>query len=122
LSTSGGVESSEPLASGEVGLFFDSGNGEAWMVGWTGGHRCPLELPVPCALSRGGHSLPPTLLSFGGEETSEVRGGHSLFSFISSLTESPVVWETTLELRGPGDEERCFFVCCSNRPMRFATL
>jgi len=28
----------------------------------------------------------------------------------------------TLEVRGPGDEELCFFVCCSNRPMMFATL
>ena len=26
-------------------------------------------------------------------------GGHSRLSFISSLTESPVTWETTLELR-----------------------
>lgn len=28
----------------------------------------------------------------------------------------------TAELRGPGEEVRCFFVCCSKRPMRFATL
>lgn len=122
LSTSGGVPSSEPLASGEVRFFFNSENGEVWMVGWTGGHRCPGESPGPCELSRGGHSLPPTLLSFGGELMLEVRGSHSLFSFISSFVESPVVWETTLELWGPGDEERCFFVCCSNLPMRFATL
>ena len=31
--TSGGVASSESLASGEVGLFFNSGNGEVWMIG-----------------------------------------------------------------------------------------
>lgn len=29
LSTSGGVTSSVSLTSGEIGLFFDSGNGEA---------------------------------------------------------------------------------------------
>ena len=92
------------------------------MVGWIGSHRCPRESPVLCALSRGGHSLPPVLLSFGGEAMLEVRGGHSLFSFGSSLAESPVVWGTTFEVRGPGDDERCFFVCCSKRPMRFATL
>ena len=92
LSTSGGVKSSESLASGEVGGFFSSGNGEAWMVGWIGCHRCPGEsLPVLWVLSRGGHSLPPNLLSFGVEPMLEVRGGHSLFSFASSLTESPVV-------------------------------
>ena len=122
MSTSGGVPNSEPLASGEVGAFFNSGNGEAWMIGWTGGHRCPRESPELCALSRGGHTLPPTLVSFGGEPTLEVRGGHSLFSLVSSLAESPVIWEATLEVRGPGDEEPCFFVCCSNRPMIFATL
>lgn len=33
FSTSGGEASSDPLASGEVGLFFDSGNGEVWMGG-----------------------------------------------------------------------------------------
>lgn len=92
------------------------------MVGWIGSHRCPEVSPEFCALSRGDQSLPPVLLSLGGEATLEVRGGHSLFSFVSSLAESPVVWGTTLELRGPGDEERCFLVCCSNRPMRFATL
>ena len=122
LSTSGGVKSSEPLTSGEVEAFLSSGNGEAWMVGWIGCHRCPEESPVLCLLSRGGQSLPPTLLSFDVEVVLEVRGGHSLFSLASSLVESPVVCETTLELRGPGDEGGCFFVCCSNRPMRFATL
>ena len=90
-STSGGVPSSEPLASGGVGVFFNSENGEAWMIGWSGGHRCPRVIPEPCELGRGGHSLPPTLLSFGGELTLEVRGGHSLLSLISSLTESPVI-------------------------------
>jgi hypothetical protein len=39
LSTSGEVPSSEPPASGEAGVFFNSENGEAWMIGWTGGHR-----------------------------------------------------------------------------------
>lgn len=61
------------------------------MGGWTGGHRCPEESPELWVLSRGGQSLPPTLLSFGGEAALEVRGGHSLLSFISSLVESPVV-------------------------------
>ena len=89
--TSGGEPSSEPLESGEVGIFFNSENGEAWIVGWTGGHRCPGELPAPCELTRGGRSLVPTLLSFGGEATLELRGGHSLFSLTSSLVESPVV-------------------------------
>jgi hypothetical protein len=92
LGTSGGVTSSVPLASGEDGLFFTSGNGEAWMIGWTGDHRCGEESPEVCALSRGGHSLFPTLVSFGGEETLEMRGGgHSLLSLTSSLAESPVV-------------------------------
>ena len=91
LSTSGGVPSSEPWASGEVGIFFNSENGEAWMIGWTGCHRCLRESPELCALGRGGHSLPPTLLSFGGEATLEVRGGHSLLSLISPLAESPVM-------------------------------
>lgn len=91
LSTSGGVSSSEPLASGEVGVFFSSENGEAWMIGWTCGHRCPEESPELCALRRGGQSLLPTLLSLDEEVTLEVRGGHSLFSLISSLAESPVV-------------------------------
>ena len=60
------------------------------MTGWIGDHRCPEVSPEPCALSRGGHSL-PTLLSFGEEVTLEVRGGHSLLSLISSLAESPVI-------------------------------
>lgn len=92
------------------------------MIGWTGGHRCPAESPEFCELSRGVHSLLPPSLSLGGKAALEVRGGHSLFSFTSSLAESPVVCEATLELRGPGDEGSCFFVCCSNRPMRLATL
>ena len=123
-STSGGAKSSKRLASGELVSFFNSGNGEVWIVGWIGCHRCPEEeSPVFCALSRGGQSLPPTLPSPGEEVMLEVRGGgHSLFSFTSSLAESPVVCETTLELRGPGDDGGCFLVCCSNRPMRFATL
>ena len=90
-STSGGEPSSEPLANGEVGVFFNSENGEAWMVGWTGGHRWPGELPAPCELTRGDQSLMPTLLSIGGEATLELRGGHSFFSLTSSLVESPVV-------------------------------
>ena len=90
-STSGGVPSSEPLASGGVGVFFNSENGEAWIVGWTGGHRCPEESPELWVLSRGGHSLAPTLPSFGEGVTLEVRGGQSRFSLASSLAESPVV-------------------------------
>ena len=33
LLTSGGVARSEPLENGEVGDFFNSENGEAWMIG-----------------------------------------------------------------------------------------
>lgn len=49
-------------------------------------------------------------------------GGHSRFSFVSSRLESPVIWDTVLELRGGelADDRR--FVCVSNRPMRLATL
>jgi hypothetical protein len=49
-------------------------------------------------------------------------GGHSRFSFVSSRLESPVIWDTTLELRGGelADDRR--FVCVSNRPIRLATL
>ena len=52
-------------------------------------------------------------------------GGHSLFSFISSLAESPVMWDETLKLRGMivGDvDELGVRLVCSKRPMRFATL
>jgi len=91
LSTSGGVKSSEALTSGDVEVLLNSENGEAWMVGWIGSHRCPEESPVLWVLSRGGQSLPPTLLSFDTEVVFEVRGGHSLFSLTSSLAESPVV-------------------------------
>lgn len=44
-------------------------------------------------------------------------GGHSLLAGGSS---SPPVWERTLELRG--EPAGAFFVCCSNLPIRFATL
>lgn len=46
-------------------------------------------------------------------------GGHSRFSLTSSLAESPVILEATLVLRGEMDWR---FFCCSNRPMRLATL
>jgi len=55
------------------------------------------------------------------------RGGHSRFSFSSAFAESPVVWLVTLTARWklgmgvPGPME-LRFVCCSKRPMRFATL
>lgn len=50
-------------------------------------------------------------------------GGHSRFSLISSLVESPVIWDTTLELRdGELAERDRRFVCVSNRPIRLATL
>lgn len=51
-------------------------------------------------------------------------GGHSLFSFVSSLAESPAIWDETLELRGIADaaEDDWRLFCCSKRPMRFATL
>ena len=39
LSTPGGVKSSDALTSGEVEALLNSGNAEAWMVGWIGGHR-----------------------------------------------------------------------------------
>jgi len=50
-------------------------------------------------------------------------GSQSLFSLTSSLAESPVMWETTLELRDaePCDTDNCFD-CVSNLPMRLATL
>lgn len=50
-------------------------------------------------------------------------GGHSRLSLVSSLAESPVIWETTLELRDgePAEmDSRLFWV--SKRPMRLATL
>jgi len=55
------------------------------------------------------------------------RGGHSRFSFSSAFAESPVDWLFTLGARWklgmgvPGPME-VRFVCCSKRPMRFATL
>lgn len=51
-------------------------------------------------------------------------GGHSRFSFASSLTESPVIFEITLVLRERDIDCRLvsILVCCSKRPMRFATL
>jgi hypothetical protein len=61
----------------------------------------------------------------GGFSTGPLKdfGGHSRFSFVSSRLESPVTWDTTLELRGGGElaDDRCF-VCVSNRPIRLATL
>jgi len=42
-------------------------------------------------LGRGGHSLPPTFLSFGGELTLGAHGGHSILSFMFSLVEPPVM-------------------------------
>lgn len=50
-------------------------------------------------------------------------GGHSRFSFSSSLAESPVCCDATLDARGgfaaaPGLR----LCCCSKRPMRLATL
>lgn len=51
-------------------------------------------------------------------------GGHSRFSFTSSLAESPVVWDVTLAVRGAAAaaEDGWRFVCSSKRPMRLATL
>jgi hypothetical protein len=55
-------------------------------------------------------------------------GGHSLFCKISSLAESPVVWDATLVLRGKLGGNRGGTIpdidwrFCSKRPMRFATL
>jgi hypothetical protein len=57
-------------------------------------------------------------LSFGTGDL----GGHSRFSLTSSVAESSVACEATLELRGeaPTDDWRLF--CCSKRPIRLATL
>ncbi len=53
-------------------------------------------------------------------------GGHSRFSLSlgSSFAESPVFCALTIEGRGAPlvPTIDCRFVCCSNRPMRFATL
>lgn len=50
-------------------------------------------------------------------------GGHSRFSLSSSLAESPVIWETTLELLGEDVPVGGWRLdCVSNRPIRFATL
>lgn len=53
-------------------------------------------------------------------------GGHSRFSLISSLAESPVMFDTTLELLEAElelvAERECRLFCCSKRPMRLATL
>lgn len=69
---------------------------------------------------------------FGFESIDELevgsgRGGHSRFSLMSSLAESPVLWLTTLAVRvSKGEdvepESDVRLVCCSNRPMRLATL
>lgn len=57
-----------------------------------------------------------------------LTGGHSRATLDSSFAESPVLCEVTLEERGkattelegePTIDDR--FVCCSKRPMRFAT-
>lgn len=50
------------------------------------------------------------------------RGGHSRFSFTSSRGPSPARCDTGVPVRGGMDVKDCRFVCCSNRPMRFATL
>jgi hypothetical protein len=55
----------------------------------------------------------------GGLSLTGGFGGHSRFSFTSSLAESPVMLEATLLLRGEMDWR---FFCCSKRPMRLATL
>ena len=51
-------------------------------------------------------------------------GGHSRRSFSSSFAASPVCWDATLDdLGGAADAAFCCFLfCCSNRPMRLATL
>lgn len=51
-------------------------------------------------------------------------GGHSLFSLTSILASSLVMFDTALDVRGGvvGGKDACLFVCCSNLPMRFATL
>lgn len=61
--------------------------------------------------------------TMGGGRSLEARvlGGHSLLSLTSSFPDSPVVFDVTLVLRGAADGGS-FFVCCSKRPIRFATL
>lgn len=49
-------------------------------------------------------------------------GGHSRRSFNSSLAESPVCCDATLDVRGAVGVRDWRLVCCSKRPMRFATL
>lgn len=50
-------------------------------------------------------------------------GGHSRFSLSSSLAESPVSCDRTLELRGEAELLLGLrFKDCSKRPMRLATL
>lgn len=58
------------------------------------------------------------------ESDATCLGGHSLFSFVSSFAESPAICDDTLELRGieEATEDDWRLVCCSKRPMRFATL
>lgn len=62
----------------------------------------------------------------GGFSTLDVGlGGHSRFSLASTLPESSVTWDTTLELRD-GDpalaDSDNRFVWFSKRPIRLATL
>ena len=80
-------------------------------------------------VSVGGMGLISSTALFRSGTSSEALdlGGHSLFSLISSFAESPVLWLATLAVRvssgedvEPESDER--FVCCSNRPMRLATL
>ena len=79
-------------------------------------------------LGEGSSSL--TASGGGGDETvfnsfsslPVLTGGQTRFSFTSSLSASPAMWETGVDTRGGTEVSDCRLVCCSNRPMRFATL
>jgi hypothetical protein len=49
-------------------------------------------------------------------------GGHSRLSFASIFAASPDGFDSALDVREGVPCRECRFVCCSNRPMRFATL
>lgn len=77
------------------------------------------------ATSRGGGDVASTLGSGSFSFSFSAafgRGGHSRFSFTSSFAASPATFESELDVRAGAEPIDCRFVCCSNRPMRFATL
>ena len=87
-----------------------SGVGRAGLTGMT-----------PCA-GASDEGVAAKGVSFSFSFSTFVRGGHSRFSFASSLCPSPVSCDTGVPVRGGIEVRDCLLVCCSNRPMRFATL